>query len=437
MVKARRISGSNTEISTRGTMAMLERKKGIPQAPDKLEVHRLNDSIRTVQCNLHQESHYAYTSWVITDNGVVVLDTGSGTVAPLVKEEIARETDKPVKYLIYSHGHFDHIGGAPAYLDQHPEVICHENVIPRFERYKLTAEYIRRIMRIQILQNLPVAQTRIVYPTITYRDEYRFQLGGMTFELFHGKGETDDHTLVWIPELKAVFCGDLLEASFPNLGNPFKVMRYAGEWAETLERVLTLKPDFAIGGDAVLTDNREITEHFEVNIELLRFLQDSVIEAANQGKSLEQMIEEIQLPPHLENSPRLRQIYSRREFAIYNIWRRYCGYFDFSPSGILPRPKKELASVARELIGDDEAILRKASDLMTVGQLQLALETLDIILKTDDENIPARRLRMEILKKLADTDICLMSHNTWIYYMDEDKRFLESNVKKVDNNQLY
>jgi glyoxylase-like metal-dependent hydrolase (beta-lactamase superfamily II) len=361
---------------------------------------------------------------------VVIIDTGSETVAPLVKEEIARETDKPVRYLIYSHGHLDHIGGAPAYLDQHPAVIGHENVIPRFERYKLTAEYFRRIMRVQILTHLPVAQTRFVYPTITYRDEYRFQLGGKTFELFHGKGETDDCTLVWIPELKAVFCGDLLEASFPNLGNPFKVMRYAAEWADTLERVLALKPDLAIGGDAVLTDNREITEHFKINIELLRFLQNSVIEAANQGKSLEQMTEEIQLPPHLKNSPSLSQIYSRREFAIYNIWRRYCGYFDFSPSSILPRPKKELASVARELIGDDETIMRKANVLMNDGQLQLALETLDIILKVEYENVQARCLRMEILRKLADTDICLMSHNVWIYYLEEDRQFLESHTAK-------
>lgn len=405
---------------------MLERKKGIPVVPDKLEVHKLNDSIRTVQCNLFQESHYAYTSWVITDEGVVVIDAGTGTVAPLVKEEIAGETGKPVKYIIYSHGHFDHIEGASAFMDQHPQVIGHENVVPRFERYKLTGDYFRKIMEIQIHQTLPIKQTHMIYPTITYRDEYHFQLGGKTFKLFHGKGETDDHTLVWIPELKAIFCGDLLEASFPNLGNPFKVMRYAKEWAETLERVLVLNPDLAIGGDAVLTNNREINEHFKENIELLKFLENSVVEAANQGKSLEQMTEEIQLPPHLENSPNLLQIYSRREFAIYNIWKRYCGYFDFSPSGVLPRPKKELAAVTRELIGNDEAILQKADKLVRDGQLQLALETLDIILKTDYENVPARRLRLEILKKLADADICLMSRNVWEYYLEEDKKFLKA-----------
>jgi len=405
---------------------MLERKKGIPVAPDKLEVHRLNDSVRTVQCNLFQESHYAYTSWVITDEGVVIIDTGTGTVAPLVKEEIARETDKPIKYIIYTHGHFDHTEGAAAFMDQHPEVIGHENVAPRFDRYQRMAPYFRHIMEIQIRQTLPIRKAVFVYPTLTYRDDYSFKLGGLTFNLFHGKGESDDGTLVWIPELKTVFCGDLLEASFPNLGNPFKVMRYGKEWADTLERVLGLEPDLAVGGDVVLTDNREINDHFKETIELLRYLEDSVTDAANRGRNLEQMTEEIQLPPHLENSPNLRQIYSRREFAIYNIWKRYCGYFDFSPSSVLPRPKKELAAVARELIGNDRAILEKAESLFNGGQPQLALETLDLILKVDGESVPARRLRVRILEKLAEGDICLMSRNVWTYYRDEDAEFLKN-----------
>jgi len=407
---------------------MLERKTGISAFPDKLDVYRLTDTIRTVQCNLHQESHYAYASWVITDDGVVVIDTGEPSVSSLINEEIARETDKPVKYVIYTHGHADHSRGTYAFMEHNPRIIAHENLISRFKRHELTAEYINRIMKIQIhfdLKSERMPKYPFIYPTDTYSDEYEFRLGGKTFHLFHGKGETDDHTLVWIPEEKTVFCGDLLEASFPNLGNPFKVQRYAEEWAVALERVLALDPDIAVGGDVVLITKQKILEVLGENIELLRFLQDSVVKAANEGKNLEQITEEIQLPPHLEKSPNLRQIYSRQEFAIYNIWKRYCGYFDFSPSSLLPRPKKEISGVVRGLIGDDESIIKTAKKLVADGQLQLALETLDIILKTDYEYVPARRERMEILKKLFDTDICLMSRNTWLYYLEEDERFLE------------
>lgn len=405
---------------------MVQRKEGVPLLPDKLDVQEVTNDIRTVQCSVAgQDEHTSYTSWIVTSDGVVLIDPGMYRICTMIKEEIGRETDQQVRYLIYTHGHADHIGGAAAFVEGNPKVIAHENVIPRLERYRRTADYIRRINSIQFHFDIPRGRYEPVYPTETYRDEYRFELGGRTFELFHGKGETDDHTLVWIPGLGTVFCGDLLEASFPNLGNPFKVMRYAEEWAVALERALALGPDFAVGGDLVLTDKDRIKEVFGENIELLRFLQESVAEAANEGKNLEQMVEEIQLPPHLENSPNLRQIYSRREFAVYNIWKRYCGYFDFTPSGLLPRPKREIAEVARELVGNDGAILMKAQELMRNGELQLALETLDIILKVDCENAPARKQRSGILRKLVETDMCLMSRNVWQHYLDEDERFLE------------
>jgi alkyl sulfatase BDS1-like metallo-beta-lactamase superfamily hydrolase len=407
---------------------MLERKTGVPLAPQELDKQKITSDIYTVQHSVAgQDAHTAYTSWVITEDGVVIIDPGSYRVCTMLREELDK-AGQPVRYLIYTHAHGDHIGGAAAFLDQEPKVIAHENALERLRRYEVTAGYIRRINSIQFHFNIPAGtpQRRFppVYPTETYHHEYRFELGGKTFELFHAKGETDDFTVVWVPQLKAVFLGDLLEASFPNLGNPFKVMRYAREWAMALEKAIALEPEFAIGGDCVLTDNKEINEVLSVNIELLNFLEDSVVRAANDGHNLEQMIEEIQLPPHLADSPYLKQVYSRREFAIYNIWRRYCGYFDFSPSGLLPRPRREAAGVVRQLIGDDQAILSKAGELLRQGQLQLALETLDVILKVDYEDMAARRLRHEILQKMVENDACLMSRNVWVHYLEEDERFL-------------
>jgi len=47
-------------------------------------------------------------------------------------------------------------------------------------------------------------------------------------------------------------------------------------------------------------------------------------------------------------------------------------------------------------------------------------------LKVDGESVPARRLRVRILEKLAESDICLMSRNVWTYYRDEDEEFLKN-----------
>jgi len=80
--------------------------------------------------------------------------------------------------------------------------------------------------------------------------------------------------------------------------------------------------------------------------------------------------------------------------------------------------------VARQLIDNDQAILHRAEELMRQGELQLALETLDIILKVDYEDTAARRLRHEILQKMVETDECLMSRNVWVHYLEEDESFL-------------
>ncbi len=414
---------------------ILERKKGMV-GPSNLEVVKVTDNIRTIQCGV--DAHLSYMSWVITDEGVVVIDTGLGGASTYANEDIARETGLPVKYIIYTHGHVDHANGSSAFLDHKPMIIAHENILERAKRYELVGDYIRKISPIQFnptRRNMPpppqdaemsFAMPVYVPPTETYRDEYTFTLGGKTFELFHAKGESDDCTIVWVPEEKAVFCGDLLEASFPNLGNPYKVQRYAEEWAVALERALAYDPDYAFGGDLIIINKSKIKEVFEENIELLRYLQNSVVTKLNEGKNLEQITEEVQLPSHLENSPNLSQTYSRREFAIYNIVKRYCGYFDFNPASLLPRPKREIGMVVRNLAGSDEAIINEADRLMNDGQLQLALETLDFILRPDYENVPARRKRMEVLRKLAEIDICLMSRNAYIYYMVEDEEFLNS-----------
>src|SRR5205085_9528348 len=65
-------------------------------------------------------------------------------------------------------------------------------------------------------------------------------LGDLTFELRHARGETDDATWTWIPERKIVAPGDLFIWAAPNAGNPQKVQRYCGEWAVALREMSAL-----------------------------------------------------------------------------------------------------------------------------------------------------------------------------------------------------
>ena len=140
---------------------------------------------------------------------------------------------------VYSHGHIDHVFGVPVWAAESsdagwpaPEVVAHEALPARFDRYILTAGYNAVINRRQFDIESLQWPTEYRYPDRTYRDHLELDIGGMRAELHHAKGETDDHTWTWLPEQRVLCCGDLFIWASPNAGNPQKVQRYPVEWAD-------------------------------------------------------------------------------------------------------------------------------------------------------------------------------------------------------------
>ena len=73
-------------------------------------------------------------------------------------------------------------------------------------------------------------------PRRRLRRRLAITVGGELFELHHARGETDDETWVWCPARRILCTGDTFVWSSPNAGNPYKVQRYALDWARALER---------------------------------------------------------------------------------------------------------------------------------------------------------------------------------------------------------
>ena len=78
------------------------------------------------------------------------------------------------------------------------------------------------------------------------------------------------------------------------------------------------------------------------------------------------------------------------------------------------------------LIGDSEKVIKKAEELLSKGQPQLALEVLDVLIQAKPDNIEALKLRMKLLKNLGENDKCLMSRNSWHYFINQDKKTIRS-----------
>ncbi len=149
----------------------------------------------------------------------------------------------PLHTAVYSHGHIDHVFGvhrweadAEANGWPAPEVVAHEAVAARFDRYVRTAGYNAVVNRRQFGLDDLEWPTRYRYPDRTFRDRLDLDVGGVRAELHHARGETDDHAWTWFPDQRVLCTGDLFIWASPNAGNPQKVQRYPLEWAEALRR---------------------------------------------------------------------------------------------------------------------------------------------------------------------------------------------------------
>ena len=372
-------------------------------------------------------------SWINTTEGIVLIDTLLTTDAAQIMQKKISDMGGVVKYIIYTHHHNDHLGGASVFEKDQPEIIAQRNLPEAVEKYQILKKHRARITSIQF--NIPFDPDRsikYVKPTKTFDQEMVLSLGEKTFELYHAKGETEDATWIYIPELKTAFVGDLIIAGFPNIGNPFKPTRFALPWARALERIRAKKPEILIahGGRAVYK-NQDVDDLLKVTIEAIYSVHDQVVEYINQDIPIDEIIHLVKLPDHLKNNQYLGFLYSRVEFAVYNIYRWYHGYFDHNPANLLPRPQSEVNAEIFNLIGDSAGIIKRAEKLLNDGRAQLAIQVLDLLLKHDPGNIDARKLHLKLLTKLAEDDFCLMSTNTWVYFMEKDRKFLEESASRI------
>jgi alkyl sulfatase BDS1-like metallo-beta-lactamase superfamily hydrolase len=370
--------------------------------------------------------------WIETGEGAVVIDTLVNIPSAM---KVLNNINEKIKVIIYTHGHADHVGGAKVFTADNPEIIASKFLPERFHRYKILEPYRNLISAMQF--NIPPSAfgkgvNNYVYPTKTFLGDYTFKLGKYTFELHTGRGETDDAVWVYIPELKTVCVGDFIMGPwFPNVGNPWKPTRVALEWAKELEKIRKLEPEniFCSGG-GYLFKGEEAKRVLNDNINVIHSLHDQVVKLINEGMHITEMIHTVKVPDHLINSPFLKQVYSRPEFFVFNVYRWYHGYYDHNPAHLIPRPEKEIMREIYDLIGDKEKIFSRIKNLFKSEQYQLALELLDIIIQSEPGNIDALKLRIELVKKLAQNDTCVMSKNAYIYSIKKDKKLIRQKQRE-------
>lgn len=181
---------------------------------------------------------YVFRWWVyrnmfiVTDEGVIVTDPLNPKAAKLLQSEIRKVTDKPVKFVVYSHNHHDHISGGNIFKEEGAKFVGHANVAKE-------------------LGDHPNPVTPL--PDITFNDRYTLKLGGRTLELeYYGPNHGASLAIMRLPEEKIVFITDIVTPRRVA----FRTMPdfWPDEWIRTLKEIEATEFDYVISAHGPHTE---------------------------------------------------------------------------------------------------------------------------------------------------------------------------------------
>lgn len=346
-------------------------------------------------------------AFFVTDAGVVLVDTGMGPAGPAVLGAIRGVTDLPIHTVIYTHGHVDHAYGTWALLEagEQPEIIAHENLERRFNRYIRLRGSLARYMS-QPEEQLPASAADLVWPTRYFSDRLELDIGGETFVLQHHKGETDDQLYVWAPQRRALASADYYQGFLPNAGNGKRVQRHVEEWSTAMKEMAALEPAILLPAHGEpLTDTRLIQENFLVLAEAFDHIVRHTIDGLNAGRRKDQIFGSVALPEHLASHPTLKVQYVTANDIARMLLKQYTGWWDDIPSQWSPAPLQDQGDMIIDLAGGSvPEVAGYARDLIS-RDIRLASHLADWLFYARPDDADVQQLVFDVYRaRIMDPD---------------------------------
>ena len=303
-----------------------------PQFKIEKVAHGVYAAIRTEPPGLTVNGNSVF---IINDKDVVVVDS---TLTPGTARETIAElkqlTNKPVKYVINTHWHDDHILGNAAYREAFPgvEFIGHASLLDYLPTTGLTNRkgamseqgypgFIKALKnrleknesvfggpmneeeRLAYQGMLDIAErymnenprVEVVLPTTTVTERLTLKHGQRTIEIrYLGRGHTSGDLVVYLPKEKVVITGDLVVWPVPYVGSP---QSHPGEWSKTLDQIMTLHPRFIVPGHGpVLKDD----SHLKMMSRLFAFIDEEVRAGVKRGEKVDEIRKNLKLDYYRE-----------------------------------------------------------------------------------------------------------------------------------------
>ncbi|GAB6049775.1 MBL fold metallo-hydrolase [Hydrogenophilus islandicus] len=225
------------------------------------------------------------TGVVIGDDAVMIIDaTATPVMAQSVIAKVREVTDKPIKYVTLTHYHAVRVLGASGYKKEGLEQIIASYPTLELIRERGQADMESEIGRFPRLFRAVESIPGLTWPTLAFKEEITLWLGELEVRIWHpGRGHTKGDTVVWLPQEKVLFSGDLLEAEAACYTGD----AYLSDWPETLARLEALGAEKVVPGRGpALTTPEAIANAFAYTRDFVTTLFAAAQEAVAQGLDL-------------------------------------------------------------------------------------------------------------------------------------------------------
>ncbi len=362
---------------------------------------------------------------IVGRDSAILVDTLSGELPGSEAAAAFREiTDLPIKTVIITHFHNDHVSGIFSFVSEHDiksgkvEVIGHEDLTPNLLRDGgILAPIRNRRGSFQFGAHLGFGpdgsfgsavgapprrgKAGFVNPTRTLNDRLDLTVAGVELQIVHVPSETDDHCVVWLPGEKVLISADVIQGmTFPNVyalrGTPF---RNPMQWAKGIDRLRAFKAEVLIphhgptinGADAVeevLTAYRDAIQH----------LHDQAVRWINKGYTWDELADKVTMPSHLRDHPWLGEFYGSYKHSVRSVYAGYVGWFQGDAVELDPLAWRDRARHYVRMMGGRDAILAEACGAIDREEFQWAADVTTWAVRADPNDMEARKIKATALR---------------------------------------
>jgi len=397
---------------------------------------RLTAHARTMAQGVYQvaEQFYVAVGYGQSNMTMVVGTDGVLLIDCLETEEHARQaladlrtvSDKPIKALIYSHSHPDHISGVRALLD--PTDIEHGQV--RIYAHERLLSGIRGNPSLGLMPPLRLAYTfglglergpegwvetglgtqfgigttGFLPPTTVFQGSLDIQLAGIRVQLREAPSESDDEIVLWFPDQGVLHAADVIQGEcLANLYALRGAIRDIGQWIRAVDMLREFDAQALIlGHGRPLTGQDEVRELLTSYRDAMQYIHDQTVRLLARGLTPDELVEVIpELPPRLRDHPWLGEFYGNVKQIVRQVYANYFGWFEGDPTFIDPLPRRERSSRYVAAMCGRDAVVALATQAYAGRDFRWTAEILTHLLRLDPNDQEARRLKADALRQLG------------------------------------